>query len=176
MAFDEKSARAPRRIIITGFMGAGKTTVARALAGLLKCDALDLDDHISVREGRTPRQLIDEEGEAAFRDAETRALISALEANEARVIATGGGAWTLERNRALVHAHDCITVWLDAPFDLCWQRIGGAGGSRPFARDREKARKLYDERQAAYSLADVQVVVTLQLGVEDVAARIIAAT
>lgn len=165
-----------RRIVITGFMGAGKTTVARALARLLRCDALDLDDLITEREGRTPRHLIDEDGEAFFRDAETRALAFALASSAARIIATGGGAWTIERNRALIAAHaDCISVWLDAPFELCWERIGGEDDARPFARDREKAGRLYDERLAAYRLADLRVRVTPQTGVELAAARIVAA-
>jgi shikimate kinase len=165
----------PRRILLTGFMGAGKTTAARALARLWECAALDLDDLIYAREGRTARQLIDEEGEAVFRKAETRALAFALESSEARVISTGGGAWTVERNRALARAHDCLCVWLDAPFELCWQRIGGGGDARPFARDREKAQRLYDERLAAYRLAELRVRVTPALGAEQIAARIAAA-
>jgi shikimate kinase len=166
-----------RRIVITGFMGAGKTTVARALARLLGCASLDLDDLITAREGRTPQQLIDEDGEAAFREAETRALREALASDEARVIATGGGTWTLERNRALVAAHGCLSVWLDAPFELCWERItgGGATTDRPFARDRERARELYDRRLADYRLASLRVRVTPRLGVEELADEIAAA-
>jgi len=165
-----------RRIVITGFMGAGKTTVARALARLLDCASLDLDDLVTAREGRTPQQLIDEDGEAAFREAETRALREALETRAARVIAAGGGTWALERNRALVAAHGCLSVWLDAPFELCWERItGGGAAERPFARDRERARELYDRRLADYRLASVRVRVTPPLGVEELAAEIAAA-
>ncbi len=149
-----------RQIVITGFMGAGKTTVALALARLLGCASLDLDDLIAAREGRTPQQLIDEDGEDAFRDAETRALREALESDEAFVIATGGGAWTLERNRALVAGHGCLTVWLDAPFDLCWQRIQTADNSRPFARDKAEAQKLYRRRRDLYALAEIHLRVT----------------
>jgi shikimate kinase len=168
--------RRPRRIVITGFMGAGKTTLARALAPLLGCEALDLDDLVAAREGRTPQQLIDEEGEAAFREAETCALREALESDAVRVVALGGGAWTLEHNRALVARHDCLTVWLDAPFDLCWQRIADdSGEDRPLARDRERAQRLYDERLGAYRLATLRVRSTPTLRVEDIAAEIAAA-
>src|SRR5256886_15352662 len=127
-----------RRMVIRGFGGAGKTAAAGARARLLGCAPLDLDDLITAGEGRTPQQLIDEDGEAAFREAETRVLREALESGDAGVIATGGGTWTLERNRALVAAHGCLSVWLDAPFELCWERItrGGARGLRPFARER----------------------------------------
>jgi len=152
----------PRRILLTGFMGAGKTTVARALARLLSDDFVSLDELVTRLEGRTPQALIDGEGEARFRDAETRALRRALELEPARVIDTGGGAWALARNRALAAAHDCLTVWLDAPFDLCWQRINAeAGGARrPLARDRERAARLYEQRLDAYRLAALRVRVT----------------
>ena len=166
-----------RRIVITGFMGAGKTTVAVALARELGCASLDLDDLIAAREGRTPQRLIDEDGEAAFRDAETRALREALERGDARVVATGGGTWTLERNRAAVAGHGCLSVWLDAPFDLCWERITrvGARGLRPFARDRAAARRLYELRLADYALAHLRVGVTPRHTAEEVAAEIASA-
>jgi shikimate kinase len=164
--------RATRCVVVTGFMAAGKTTVARALARLLDCDAVDLDELITTREGHTPQQLIDEDGEPSFRDAETRALVAALDSEESCVIATGGGTWTFERNRALVNASDCLSVWLDAPFNLCWQRIEAAGNTRPLARERESARRLFDERLAAYSLAELRVRATEERTAEELAREI----
>lgn len=163
-----------RRIVITGFMGAGKTTVAGVLARVLGCAWLDLDDLITAREGRTPQRLIDEDGESAFREAETRALREALADSDARVIATGGGTWTLERNRAVINGHGCLSVWLDAPFSLCWERItrGGAQAVRPFARDRAAARRLYERRLADYALARLRVGVTPRHTAEEVATEI----
>ena len=166
------------RIVITGFMGAGKTAVARELARSLGCGALDLDEFIAEREGRGPRALIDEEGEAAFREIESRALGDALK-TKARVIALGGGAWTVERNRAAVAAeHDCLTVWLDAPFELCWERITGerGGEGRPLGREREAARRLFEERLASYRLAAFHVRVTVGESAAQLAERIIAAS
>ena len=149
---DEK--RGARGVVITGFMAAGKTTVARELARRLCCAFVDLDELIAAREGRTPQELIDDEGEARFRELESEALRAALESGADGVIALGGGAWTLERNRTLVASHGCLTVWLDAPFELCWRRIGEAGGGgRPLARDAGETRRLYDERRGSYALA-----------------------
>ncbi|MGB8510347.1 MAG: shikimate kinase, partial [Pyrinomonadaceae bacterium] len=85
---------------------------------------------------------------------------------------TGGGAWTLERNRSLVAAHDCLTVWLDAPFELCWKRIGDAVEDRPLARGRENAQRLYEERRAAYELAALHVCVMHGRSVEEIATEI----
>jgi shikimate kinase len=164
-----------RRVVITGFMAAGKTTVGRSLARLIGAAFVDLDDAVRELEGRGPRELIDEEGEQYFREAETRALRQVLERGDARVIATGGGAWTLERNRALVAAHACLSVWLDAPFDLCLRRILDAPPDRPFARDPERARRLYGQRLAAYRLADLRVHVAARSSVEELAARVAAA-
>jgi len=161
-------------ILLVGFMGAGKTTVARELARLLGGAAVSLDESVARAEGRGPRALIDAEGEDYFREAETRALRLALEGGAARVVDTGGGAWTLARNRAAAAEHGCLTVWLDAPFDLCWRRIAGdpAGEERPLARDRRKARELYEARRGLYALGTIRVEVWEGRGAEDVAAEI----
>ena len=150
-------SNAPRFIIITGFMGAGKTTVARGLAERLGYRLIDLDDLITTREGRRPQQMIDEEGEASFRAAETRVLREALASADPTVVALGGGAWTIAENRALIAAHDHVAIWLDAPFALCWERIRSAPEERPLARSEDDARRLYDERRAHYLLARVRV-------------------
>ncbi|HSK63973.1 MAG TPA: shikimate kinase [Pyrinomonadaceae bacterium] len=109
-------------IVIVGFMGCGKTEVARKLALRLNLRMIDLDHEITRREGRTAAQLIVAEGEPAFRKIETDTLRDVLEARIA-IVALGGGAWITEANRKLVDDHDGLSVWLDAPFELCWQRI-----------------------------------------------------
>jgi len=158
------------RIIITGFMCVGKTTVARALAARLQCVWLDLDEFIAAREGRTVPAIINEDGEAHFREIETAALALAL-TTDARIIALGGGAWPIERNRALVAHHDCITVWLDAPFELCWQRITNDASVRPLAPDPVAARSRYDERRMYYQLAQHHV--SAAQSVDEIAAEIL---
>ena len=165
----------PQRVIITGFMAAGKTTVAAALARQLDCRMIDLDELITKREGRSVPAIIDGDGETRFREVETVALREALENDEARVIALGGGTWTIERNRAMIAEHQGCVVWLDAPFELSWQRIKRGEGDRPFARDFEKARRLYEERRKAYELAQLHVLVGEGRGADDVAAEIVAA-
>lgn len=146
-----------RRIVILGFMGCGKTTVAKALAGRLECEMIDLDSFIDDREGRSPAEIIEQDGEPAFRAIEARALQEVLERNSARVIALGGGAWTVEANRALAEKHNCLGVWLDAPFELCWERIAASGTMRPLAQERQSARALYDSRHSTYALAQIRI-------------------
>src|ERR1051326_5657634 len=103
-----------RRIVILGFMGCGKTTVAAELARQLECDFKDLDSVVTQREGRSPAEIIRDNGESAFRQVETQALNEVLTDTNARVIALGGGTWTVPANRTLIALHDCPTVCLDA--------------------------------------------------------------
>src|SRR3982750_2468406 len=102
------------KIIVTGFMGCGKTMISGELARRLDLEMIDLDDFITEREGRSPAQLIVEEGEDAFRAIETNRLRELLKTNTVSVIALGGGAWIQEINRKLIHRYNCLSVWLDA--------------------------------------------------------------
>jgi shikimate kinase len=156
-------------IIITGFMGAGKTTVAHALAHRLNCSVIDLDRMITGKELRSPKEIIEQDGEPAFRDVETRRLREALALEPRGVIALGGGAWTLQRNRDLVVQHQGYTVWLDAPFELCWQRIVAGESERPLAPNEEQARGLYAERRHFYELASLHLIADGKMGVDELA-------
>lgn len=159
-------------IIIAGFMGSGKTSVADALARYLNCSSVDLDQQITVSNGRSPKEIIEQDGEQSFREIETRILQDVLQRSEARIIALGGGAWTLQRNRDLISEQGGITVWLDVPFELCWERILATRGSRPLAPDRDRAQTLYDERRPHYALAQLHVVVTSDKTLEGISAEI----
>lgn len=164
-----------RPIIITGFMAIGKTTVAKALARKLNCRTIDLDFIITERERQSIPALINEQGEAHFRAAETRALEVVLKNKRARVISLGGGAWTIEQNRALISEHNGFTVWLDAPFEFCWRRILHSHTERPLATDRETARRLYETRRPIYALAQLRVEVGARKSSQDAAMEIIQA-
>jgi shikimate kinase len=163
-----------RRIVLVGFMGCGKTTVAEALARQLNSGMVDLDLFITQREGRSPAEIIDQDGESAFRDLESAALGEVLKDRRIGVIALGGGAWTVPANRTLVALHDCHSVWLDAPFDLCWDRISESQeANRPLAPDRETADIRYRARRADYALANQQVAITGGDSSEMIARRIL---
>lgn len=159
-------------IVITGFMGSGKSKIARELARRLDVPMIDLDKLITERSGRSPAQWIVEEGEPAFRSIESEMLREVLHKGEAKVIALGGGAWIQDKNRALVEQYDFTSVWLDVPFETCWTRIEASEEDRPLGRTREQALTLYEQRRPIYELAGKHVTVRDE-NLEDLVSRIV---
>jgi shikimate kinase len=164
-----------RPIVIAGFMGSGKTTVAKAVAQLLNCAAVDLDEFIEHNEHRSAKVIINDDGEERFREIETHHLRNVLGLGPRQVIALGGGAWILERNRDLIKAKGSLTVWLDAPFEICWQRIAASAGERPLAPRMQEAQLLYERRRPVYELASVHVVADGKTDLLELAAIVVEA-
>ena len=158
-------------IVVVGFMACGKTEVARALARRLNLPLADLDKTIAQQQGRTSAQLILEEGEPEFRRIETATLREVLEGGIA-IVALGGGAWITEANRKLISEYQGLSVWLDTPFELCWQRIEASPEDRPLGRNREQAEQLYRSRQPTYELATIRVPVVAHEPLENLIDRL----
>ena len=159
-------------IVITGFMGCGKTEVARTLARRFDLTLVDLDQQIFEQHGRTAAQLIVEEGEPAFRAIETQTLRELLLEGAAGVIALGGGAWITTANRDLIQQNHGIAVWLDTPFEICWQRIETSPQDRPLGRTRAQAEQLYRDRSAVYQLAAIHLPVLADETTAELVARL----
>ena len=158
--------------MLTGFMGVGKSSVARHLSGLLGCDLVDLDFFIEEQEQRKIPELIDGEGLAAYRELESRHLELALTETGAQIISLGGGTWTEERNRALLKKHGLTSVWLESSFQHCWRNIRMSKKERPLATDKVAARALFDERQKLYALADWHFIIKPEFNSYDIAMQI----
>lgn len=141
-------------IFIIGFMGAGKTTVGRALASKLNWNFIDLDNIIEAQAGKKIQEIFAESGEGVFRSLEREALRSCCNSPRT-VVALGGGAFLSEANRAQVQRAG-KTVWLDCAFDLCLARIDG-DLSRPLASDKDALRSLFESRRASYRMADLVI-------------------
>ena len=142
------------KIYLVGFMAAGKTTVARALAQRLGWRVEDIDDLIEGRERRTVAEIFAREGEPYFRAVERQALRGLLPVRHV-VVATGGGTFVDPDNRAAINA-DGASVWLDVPFETVLDRLP-SGSRRPLAADRAQMALLYDARRLAYQQAHVRL-------------------
>jgi shikimate kinase len=111
-----------RRLVLTGFMGAGKTTIGRLLADRLGWEFLDLDAYLEARSGLTVPSIFAAHGEARFRQLESVALVSALGRSNA-IVALGGGTPEVLTNRLLLEqTPGTVTIFLDAPFPTLFDR------------------------------------------------------
>ncbi len=160
------------KIILTGFMGVGKSSVARHLSHLLDCQRVDLDSVIQESEQRTIAEIINTEGESNFRKIETKNLQNILIGNDAKILALGGGAWTIEENRRLIKQYNFTSVWLETGFEHCWFNIRLSKRERPLAKNKIQAEKLFKDRQKYYCLADWHFIVKPQLTSYEVARQI----
>lgn len=162
-------------------MGAGKTSVGKILARRLRWRFVDLDDRIVAHEGRTIAEIFRDNGETAFRDAESAALnevLRELNSGESAVVALGGGAYVQARNANAIRASKSIIVFLDAPVDELRRRCEAKGGVRPLFADEQRFRQLYETRREHYKTAHLHVgtggkaayevarEIILQLGIE----------
>jgi shikimate kinase len=139
---------------LVGFMGAGKTSVGRALARRLDWQLVDIDELIEQRERLPVSEIFARHGESYFRAVEREVLATQLPTRHA-VVATGGGTFVDPANRAVIN-HDGVSVWLDAPLERLIARIP-ADGRRPLAADRVALERLYQARRAAYEQAHVRL-------------------
>jgi shikimate kinase len=151
-------------VCLVGFMGAGKSSVGRALGLRLNWIFEDLDDCIAARESRTVAEIFRDSGESAFRRAEHAALQHVLEelrSGMARIVALGGGAFVQKENADLLQASGVPTVFLDAPVEELWQRCcsqaAEAGTERPLLQNMDQFRKLYETRRRSYLRASLKV-------------------
>ena len=144
-----------RRLVLTGFMGAGKSTIGRLLATRLNWQFLDLDAHLESRTNATIPQLFERHGEAHFRRLESSALASAL-GRDNTVLALGGGTPEELTNRLLLEQTPAtFTIFLDAPFptlfDRCMlQDFGDPAIARPVLADPAAAQLRFTKRHPLY--------------------------
>ena len=142
------------KVYLVGFMAAGKTTIARALAKRLDWRAIDIDEIVEQRERMPVADIFAKHGEAYFRIAERDALSQQLSVPHA-VVATGGGTFVDPQNRSMINA-DGLSIWLDIPLERALARVP-ADGRRPLAADREAFERLYHLRRAAYQQAHIRI-------------------
>jgi shikimate kinase len=149
-----------RAVFLVGFMGAGKTSVGRALSRHLGWRFEDLDDRIQARDGRTIPEIFQQSGEAHFRRSEIASLqelLAEVESGPPLIAALGGGAFAQQEIASLLEGAGRITVFLDAPADELWRRCGADVVDRPLRREEAEFRRLYEMRRPRYLQAKVRV-------------------
>jgi shikimate kinase len=154
---------ATRAVVLIGFMGAGKSSVGRALGEQLGWAFEDLDERIEQRERRTVPEIFRDSGETEFRRAEHAALkelVGELGAGVKRIVALGGGAFTQKHNARLIEAGGVHTVFLDAGIEELWgrcrQQAEQQGIERPLLSSLESFRDLYEARRPHYLKASLR--------------------
>jgi len=151
-------------VFLVGFMGAGKSTVGRALGERLNWVFEDLDDRIERSERRKIAEIFRNSGESEFRRAEHEALrrvVEELRRGATRIVALGGGAFAQKKNAALIENAGLTTLFLDAPVEELWQRCckqaTESGTERPLLRSLEDFRELHATRRKHYLRASQKI-------------------
>ncbi len=168
-----RSDKVTQNIILTGFMGTGKSTIGRLAAACLGRDFVDMDAVIEARQGRPISRIFAEAGEPYFRQLEAE-LCRELAAQQGLVIATGGGALVPAENLQVM-ARSGLVICLDCDPAVLWQRIGQSD-DRPMLAEQDEGRfarlaALLEQRIPAYARIEHHLDVT-HLSPEAAAQRI----
>jgi shikimate kinase len=156
---DEVIPSPTKRIVLVGFMGAGKSTVGPILARALGWRFIDADHHLQQKTGDTVAELFLNYGEARFRQMEAE-VFADLHREHNLVLALGGGAVEAESTRSLLaQSHDTCVVFLKAPLEILVERCENQPGSavRPVLQQREELSARFQARQQYYERAHVTV-------------------
>ncbi|HEY3961905.1 MAG TPA: bifunctional shikimate kinase/3-dehydroquinate synthase [Gaiellaceae bacterium] len=144
-----------KHVALVGFMGAGKSTLARLVAARIGREWIDADRAVEGRAQLSISEFFAQKGEPEFRIVEADVVGAALQSGVPAVIALGGGAVSTPEVRDALRRH-ALTVLVDADVDDAWKRASGS--DRPLAQDETQFRRLYEERQPLYrEVADVVV-------------------
>jgi shikimate kinase len=147
------------RIVLTGFMGAGKTTVGNLIAARLAWRFVDADETIEAGAGTTIAQIFAERGEPWFRQLEHETIRQLLN-EESLVLAMGGGAIEDDRTLRLLMASDGTRlVHLEASLETVLKRCQGTESLRPVLQDRPNLEARYLRRLTLYRQAHLTVAV-----------------
>jgi shikimate kinase len=160
-ATDNSTARPapPQRIVLTGFMGSGKSTVGPLLAARLGWSFVDVDDVIEAEAGCTIAELFTRHGEARFRDLE-HATIARLAEGDGLVLALGGGAIErAETRELLLAASGTLLVHLEIALETTLARCAGTEHTRPILADRANLANRYKRRLPLYRTAHASILV-----------------
>lgn len=147
-----------KNIVLTGFMGVGKTTIGKDLADQLNRGLVDMDEEIEKAVGLSIPEIFQTYGEAYFRDKERQLIAYYSRQGKRKVISLGGGAFLQEETRRLCMS-ECLVVFLYLSWPFWKERISLLRDSRPLLQGKteEEIKSLFDERQKVYAPHHLEV-------------------
>jgi shikimate kinase len=146
-----------KTVVLVGMMGCGKTAIGTELSRQLNVPFLDSDAEIEAAANATIAEIFARDGEEFFRQKESQ-ILARLLLGAPCVLSTGGGAFLREDNRASIR-RDGVSVWLDAPLDLLWQRVRHKT-TRPLlmtGSPRQTLGEIFAARTPLYAQAELRV-------------------
>lgn len=161
-----------KTVFLIGFMGAGKSSVARKIARECRIACLDLDTFIERTCGMRISEIFEKHGEEGFREIETLTLKALAESDDHVIVSCGGGIVCREENLAILKDARNYTIHLKVDADLAAKRISDKS-TRPLFNDIESARARCEERMPAYEDAADATIDTKGLGVFSVSQQVI---
>ena len=144
------------KIVLVGFMGSGKSTVGKLLSERLRIPLIDTDAEVERRTGMSISEIFSEKGEKYFRELERNLIEKFLSSQEQLVISTGGGLPAYFNNMELLN-RNAFTVYLEADFEVLWQRISEDENRPLVALGKEKVKELFERRRPFYEMAKLKV-------------------
>lgn len=157
------------KIILIGFMGSGKSTIAERLADMLDIKSIEMDELVLAKSKRKSiKEIFEKDGEDCFRELEAE-VSSDLSKRDDVIIASGGGVGA---NKDLLGILDGVSIYLEADFSEIEKRLKD-DKTRPLFKDIKEAKKLYDKREPLYKKNADHVIITEGKKVDDIVQEII---
>ena len=125
-----------KKIILLGYMGCGKSTIAQKLSGMISTSYIDLDDYIEKKTKMTIKEIFESKGEIYFRKIEHSYFIELLNSPEEIIIGLGGGTPCYANNHELLIGNNVVSIYLKASIDTLFNRLVANKSKRPLIADK----------------------------------------
>ena len=151
-----------KQLFLVGYMGAGKTSTAKALSLRTGHPMIDLDEEFERREGISISDLFEQKGEATFRSKESSLLLDIAGCSSFPIVSCGGGIMANRENVQVMKAHGFV-VWIDTPFEEILERLRSNLGKRPllaamgYPIEEHQIRAHYEHRREDYANSDERI-------------------
>jgi shikimate kinase len=152
-----------KKVILVGYMGVGKSTIAKLLSQKLNCKWVDLDKVIEEKTNLSITEIFSQKGEIYFRKIEHEVFKNILENNEQLIISTGGGTPCYANNHLLLNGDEVVSIYLQASIAVIFERLKEAKSERPLVANQTEenlkefiAKNLFD-RSYFYNQATFKI-------------------